>query len=646
MSDRSVQQPTSPPLPFDDDTNPSANLPRRSIPPTAFIAYTHDTLTHIQRARCLAEQLLSDGVKCDIDAFQVSPPEGWAKWSSQQIQYRDFCIVVCTETCARRIEGKEEPGTGKGMVWEGHAINQRLYESGQNNGIIPVVFDSSDIEHIPLVLRSATYYVIGKDPGADKGYIALHRALTDQPLVRRPRLGALRKHLPDLDVTDSRLMGLLGACPNPLPIPIIARALGHTTTETAALLTRVQPFGVARFEGDLVYVSDRSVDDIPSLVDAVGTPALSAILDTIESGGRSQASRKQVMNAVALARTVDIRTAHVEVSRTFRVIQSILKSLGDRLLVLQVARRSIEASKLKKPRDDERVKDEAVATICGISWVYQRTGRLPEALAEAQYSLTLGEGIGWDKNTAFCKKCLGRLKRMESDEAVDPSRQASLLEVSAALLTDAIDRFAVLGLELEMGDCYSLLARTYLQAKRHHDARRAVQEAAARLVEPESKDYLDLQMVKGDLMRHSSYRSAETIYSKVIEESDDSDAQRSEIVARAYLHRGRARRELHRGSEAVADFERAAAIWSELEDPAAETAYWEIERVAAWIDSDAKRELNRLAAGVRVRVARKVREGEATRANVRSRRAKVPKEYLRALIREAKEQFVKERPKW
>ena len=514
MSDRSAQQLTSPPLPFDDDTDPSANLSRRSIPPTAFIAYTHDTLTHTQRARCLADELLSDGVECDIDAFHVSPPEGWAKWSSQQIQYRDFCIVVCTETCAHRIEGKEQPGTGKGMVWEGHAIIQRLYDSGQNNGIIPVVFDCSDIEHIPLVLRSATYYVIGQDLSTDNGYIELHRALTDQPLVRRPRLGALRKHLPDLDVTDSRLMGLLGACPKPVPIPIITRALGHTTTETAGLLTRAQLFGVARLEGDLVHVSDRSVDGIPSLADVVGTSALSAILDAIESSGRSQASREQVMNAVALARAVDIRTAYVEVSRTFRVIQSILKSLGDRLLVLQVARLSTEASKLKKPRADERVKDEAVATICGISWVYQRTGRLPEALAEAQYSLTLGDGIGWDKNTAFCKKCLGRLKRMESDEAVDLSRRTSLLEVSAALLTDAINRFAVLDLEFEIGDCYSLLARTYLQAKRRHDARLAVQEAAARLVEPENKDYLDLQIVKGDL-------------TCIIREGPDSTAERA-----------------------------------------------------------------------------------------------------------------------
>ena len=121
-----------------------------------------------------------------------------------------------------------------------------------------------------------------------------------------------------------------------------------------------------------------------------------------------------MMNVVTLAKAADIGTAADQVSRTFRTIQSCLKSAGDKRLVLEVARRSIEASKAPGRRKAQ-VEDEAIAAICGVSWVYQRTGRLPEALTEAKRSLELGKDISWHRNTAFCLKCLGRLKRMQSE---------------------------------------------------------------------------------------------------------------------------------------------------------------------------------------------------------------------------------------
>ena len=105
-------------------------------------------------------------------------------------------------------------------------------------------------------------------------------------------------------------------------------------------------------------------------------------------------------------------------SRTFPIIQSWLKSSGDKRLVLDIARRSIEASK-SPGRGREQVRDEALAIICGVSWVYQRTGRLLEARTEAERSLALGQDINWDRNTAFCNKCLGRLNRMEAETVSD-----------------------------------------------------------------------------------------------------------------------------------------------------------------------------------------------------------------------------------
>ena len=132
----------------------------------------------------------------------------------RQLQDPDFCIAVCTETYKRRFDGNEAPGQGLGATWEGRWIRQILYESKRNDRIIPVVFESTDVNHIPLVLRDVTRY----DLSTDDGYSLLHRALTRQPLVQRPPVGPMRKRLPELDPGESVAAALLRLCPDPLPL--------------------------------------------------------------------------------------------------------------------------------------------------------------------------------------------------------------------------------------------------------------------------------------------------------------------------------------------------------------------------------------------------------------------------------------------
>ena len=353
-----------------------------------------------------------------------------------------------------------------------------------------------------------------------------------------------------------------------------------------------------------------------------------------------------MMNVVKLAMTAEIRPASVLVSSTFRIIQSFLKSSGDKRLVLDVAQRSIEASKIEG-RGLEQVKDEALATICGVSWVYQRTGRLSEALTHAERSLGLGLAIHWNRNTAFCHKCIGRLKRMEAEVVLDADRKSQLLEESVELLREAIHEFSKLDLAAEVGDCYSLLARTYLENNNRQAAHKAIMEAEDRLIDPTNKDYLDLKIVTGDLVKHISHRSAESIYTKVLAtKTGDEDAQNSEILARAYLQRGRVRSAIGHKRKAMADFSAAARIWEELKDPAADVAHWEIERSADWMDKEAKRLLARELVGVRVRAVRIVRDELVARPDGRSHRRKLPQAYLQGVISRAKERYAVDRPVW
>ena len=641
MPRRSVTRPSSPLLPFQDNLVSSSNPSPEQRPPTAFISYSHETPEHNERVEQLAIRLRADGIDCEIDSFQFSPPEGWPSWMLRQLQGCDFCIVVCTETYARRAAGQDASGAGKGVMWEARGLRQILYESGRNDGVIPIVFDLADVNYIPLELKNATYY----DLSAADGYTRLYRALTHQPLVERRTLGAVRRLLPRLAPSESPIVALLGLCRDPVPLEVIARGVGQPAKEVETTAERLVTTNVATIEDGSARLVDRSAQGITDISDEVVGSALGAMLDFVGHKHRNHA-RAQMMNAVDLARAADIRIASAHVSRTFRVLQSLLKSSGNKHLVLDVARRSIAASKVVLGRGSEQVKDEAVAAICGVSWVYQRTGRLAEALVQAQHSLELGRAIRWDRNTAFCQKCLGRLKRMESEAVQDGQQRATLLEASVTLLLKAIDSFTRLQLELEVGDCYSLLARTYLVAGKQQAARDAIREADQRLVEPATKDYLDLRIVEGDLLAHSNLRSAESVYTEVLAESDDDDAQKSEIFARAYLHRGKVRAALGEEAKALADFQQAAKIWDALGDPAVDSANWEIERTASWVDRDVELLLRHQPVGVRVRVAQMVRDGAAERQPATSQRARLPETYLRALIRNAREQLTVERPTW
>ena len=129
---------------------------------------------------------------CEIDAYHVSPEEGWPGWMRRQLQERDFCIVVCTETYSRRFAGNEAPGTRKGAKWEGRLLRQILYENEKNECVIPVIFDPADVNHIPLELRDVTHY----DLSTDDGYNRLYRALADQPLVERGPQGPMHRRFP------------------------------------------------------------------------------------------------------------------------------------------------------------------------------------------------------------------------------------------------------------------------------------------------------------------------------------------------------------------------------------------------------------------------------------------------------------------
>jgi len=179
--------------------------------PTVFISYSHDSPKHAGRVLSLANRLVRDGVDCVLDQYEISPPEGWARWMDRHIRGCDFVLMVCTETYYRRVMDEEEPGKGRGVRWEGNLIYQHIYNAdSENTRFIPVLLESGKVEHIPTPLQGATHYRVH----SRKGYEDLYRRLTDQPLSvklppreRKQDFFAARVSLAKLPSTSPDLFG-------------------------------------------------------------------------------------------------------------------------------------------------------------------------------------------------------------------------------------------------------------------------------------------------------------------------------------------------------------------------------------------------------------------------------------------------------
>jgi tetratricopeptide (TPR) repeat protein len=163
-----------------------------AVSPKVFISYTHDSPEHMDRVLELGNRLRIEGIDCQLDQYEMSPTEGWPRWTERQIEEADFVLVVCTETYLRRFKGTEEAGKGLGAQWEGAIITQALYDdAGDNKKFIPVLLSPEESGNVPHVLRGVQSYNLD-DADSEGEYTELYRRLTNQPRVAKPELGSPR----------------------------------------------------------------------------------------------------------------------------------------------------------------------------------------------------------------------------------------------------------------------------------------------------------------------------------------------------------------------------------------------------------------------------------------------------------------------
>src|ERR1700683_4744600 len=92
------------------------------ISPKVFISYSHDSADHKRRVLDLANRLREDGINTVLDQYFPAPAQGWPRWMVSEIQSSDFVLLVCTETYLSRVEQRQQPGKGRGVLWERNLI--------------------------------------------------------------------------------------------------------------------------------------------------------------------------------------------------------------------------------------------------------------------------------------------------------------------------------------------------------------------------------------------------------------------------------------------------------------------------------------------------------------------------------------------
>ena len=369
----------------------------------------------------------------------------------------------------------------------------------------------------------------------------------------------------------SQALVVLQRCPAPLPIEVLAQAMTRSVPDLIDVLRGLISDGVIHYEGDYVEAAMRGTQvHLDGHQDLIAR-TIDCLVSFLRAKGTAKTNRSQLRNVIGLCK-VAAPHGPAAVFDVFRRVQSAMKALGDKHLVLELADLCIEAAN-RMGADEKAAEARALILICGKSWVYQRIGRLEEALVLARKSLDVGEAIGWPRNTAYCTKCIGRIHRLQAEASVDSGLKRESLDRSIDQLQRAIGLFEQSPehgpADSDTGDCHSLLGRTYLTLGQSDMAKAHISKAFGIIPVGDSKDYLDLEIVAGDLeARGKRWEAADLHYSAVIEQSIPDDHERSEILARAHLQRAIAREADGRTALAIKDYEDALRIWTELDDRA------------------------------------------------------------------------------
>lgn len=445
-------------------------------------------------------------------------------------------------------------------------------------------------------------------------------------------------------------MFLLQRCQSPIPAGVLARAVGFEEVQLIEALSPLIEQRIVYRDGDALRIVPRATQvTVADYADLVAR-GIEALIHYVKVSHSIRVPRGYVMNVVELAHLCVSRPGAV--ISVFAALQRTLKALGDKHLVLEVADLCIDAAN-RLHNDEDAARAKALALICGRSWVYQRVDRIDKARCFAEESLALGTAIGWDRNTAFCTKCIGRLLRLEAKRTEDSCRRQELLRESEIKLVQAIRLFEALPPsekgDREVADCYSLLGRTHFVAGNREEAERCVAIAFERMPVDEFKDMMDLQILAGELQSwRNNLDAADSLFTEVLASPYEDDHEMSEIRARAFFQRAANNEKSGRVKPAVADYVSAKEIWTALREPepAAESEWYALKASKRIHPTAVARLLSEPVFRVRLRTIQLYNAAVGKRTAASAHRSAPPDAKLVELQREAARQVAVELYEW
>lgn len=374
----------------------------------------------------------------------------------------------------------------------------------------------------------------------------------------------------DISTTATSALIILQSCKHGLPTQVIAAALGCTDIQIESELQELKNSHVLTLDRALWSMRPLPTEFTASNSQEILAGALSSLLSFIKDTPTNTNIGAHVVNVIALAK--ECRTSHPRlVASVFTSLDKRLKEVGKKRLVWYVAHLSIQAARTIRNGDRDVVEAEARALICGTSWAFQRLHKVAKARIDADEAYALSQDVRLDRTLAYCIKCRGRLCRMEAELTANSDERSLKLHESVKLLNEAIGKFSEL-VEFgpdgaEVGDCYSLLGRTYLELKDLRMVWESIGKAYELIVDESSKDYIDLVILNGDFeVARGNREAATSAYDRALEISSSSDPEVSEMRARAYYQSGLNEEALGNIMRARSQYESAMRIWELVED--------------------------------------------------------------------------------
>jgi hypothetical protein len=446
-------------------------------------------------------------------------------------------------------------------------------------------------------------------------------------------------HAAELPEAVKMALYVLQRCPKGLPVEILAEIAGVSPADFVDQVARydyvIHESG-GRWTHSPLLPNTTHPDEVRILGDTV-----KRLLAYIRANPESPVLSELVTNAVGLATICENLNPAAALS-IFDPLDKPLKRAGRKKDVLELAQLTIRVANNITVRDTAVIEMEALATICGVSWTYQRIGDLAKAEHFAVESQKLGDSVGYMRNTAFCLKCRGRLRRVEAEREPAGKKRSRLINESIGLLTDAITTFSghlKYGPESdEVADCNSLLARTYLSSRNFDKAEEHAAIARRLFKSQTSKHYMDLLLLEGEIASTArlQHQLADVKFRAALELVGTGDAERSEIAARAHLCRGL---NLHRWKQpgAAAEIARASSIWHSLnEHYNAGVADWIGEKLAGNVPQIVEKRTKGMEPSLRVEVLRQYQQyTSASRSRALAQRDEITDGAWDSLVRRA-----------